>query len=172
VLSVIQVTYLNRPRTGLPGFYAVGGMYDSSRFSRVGDGGTETGNAGAYAMFQQMIYRDGGPESQKGLTLWGAVTVAPRPSVSPLPLFGGGGLSYQGPIPGREQDVASFGVIYGAFSRDLPGTTGETLIEANYQFALTGGLSIMPDVQYVIRPGGVRSVGNAFVLGAQVTISF
>jgi porin len=172
VLSIIQVTYINRGRTGLPGFYAVGGMYDSSRFSRVSDGGTETGNAGAYAMFQQMVYRDGGPESQKGLTLWGEVTVAPRPSVSPLPLFGGGGISYQGPIPGREQDVASLGVIHGAFSRDLPGTAGETVIEANYQFALTGGLSIMPDFQYVIRPGGVRSVGNAFVLGAQVTISF
>jgi porin len=173
VLSVIQVTYLNRPRTGLPGFYAVGGMYDSSRFSRVSDaGGTETGNAGVYAMFQQMVYRDGGPDSQKGLTLWGQVTVAPRPSVSPLPLFGGGGLSYQGLIPGREQDVTSLGVIHGAFSRDLPGTTAETVIEANYQFALTGGLSIMPDVQYVIRPGGVRAVGNAFVLGAQVTLSF
>jgi porin len=89
-----------------------------------------------------------------------------------LPLFGGGGISYQGLIPGREQDVASFGVIHGAFSRDLPGTTGETVIEANYQFALTGGLSIMPDFQYVIRPGGVRAVGNAFVLGAQVTLSF
>jgi len=47
VLSVIQVTYLNRPRTGLPGFYAIGGMYDSSKFNRVdGSGGTETGNAG------------------------------------------------------------------------------------------------------------------------------
>jgi porin len=173
VLSVIQVTYLNRPQTGLPGFYAVGGMYDSSKFSRVdGAGGTETGNAGVYAMFQQMIYRDGGPDSQKGLTLWGEVAVAPRPSVSPLPLFGGGGLSYQGLIPGRGSDVTSLGVIHGSFSRDLPGTTGETVIEANYQLALTGGLSITPDFQYVIRPGGVRAVGNAFVLGAQVTLSF
>ena len=46
------------------------------------------------------------------------------------------------------------------------------MIEANYQFALAGGLSITPDLQYVIRPGGVRGVGNAFVLGAQVTLSF
>ncbi|MET0484254.1 MAG: carbohydrate porin, partial [Candidatus Rokuibacteriota bacterium] len=69
-------------------------------------------------------------------------------------------------------DAVSLGVIHGALSRDLPGTTAETVIEANYQFALTGGLSIMPDVQYVIRPGGVRGVGNAFVLGAQVMLSF
>jgi len=173
VLSVIQVTYLNRPRTGLPGFYAIGGMYDSSKFSRVdGAGGTKNGNAGVYAMFQQMIYRDGGLDSQKGLTLWGEVAVAPRPSVSPLPVFGGGGITYQGLIPGRAQDAVSLGAIYGALSRDLPGTTAETVIEANYQFALAGGLSITPDLQYVIRPGGVRGVGNAFVLGAQVTLSF
>ena len=173
MLSVIQVTYLNRGRTGLPGFYAVGGMYDSSKFNRVdGSGGTETGNAAAYAMFQQMIYRDGGPDSSKGLTLWGEVAVAPRASVSRLPVFGGGGITYQGLIPGRGQDAVSLGVIHGALSRDLPGTTAETVIEANYQVALVGGVSITPDLQYVIRPGGVRAVGNAFVLGAQVTLSF
>jgi porin len=173
VLSVVQVTYLNRGLASLPGFYAVGGMYDSSRFSRVSDaGGSETGNAGVYAMFQQMVYRDGGPGSQQGLTLWGEVAMTPRQSVSPLPWFGGGGLSYQGLVPGRESDVASLGVIHGAFSRDLRGTTAETVVEANYQLFLTGGLSIMPDLQYVIRPGGDRSIKNALLLGAQVSISF
>jgi carbohydrate-selective porin OprB len=63
-------------------------------------------------------------------------------------------------------------VIHGAFSRDLPGTTGETVIEGNYQAALTGGLSIMPVVQYVIRPAGDRAIKNAVVVGAQVAISF
>ena len=175
VLSVVQATYLNRAGTsaGLPGLYAVGGMYDSSRFSRVsGSGRTTHGNDAVYAMFQQMIYRDGGPGSGQGLTLWGEVAVAPRSSVSPLPLFVGGGLGYQGLIPGREPDIASFGVIHGALSHDLPRTAAETVIEMNYQLILPGGLSIMPDLQYIIRPGGVRAVGNALVLGAQVTLSF
>ena len=115
VLSVVQATYLiNRAGTsaGLPGLYSVGGMYDSSRFSRVsGSGGTTHGNAAVYAMFQQMVYREGGPGSDQGLTLWGEVAVAPRSSVSPLPLFVGGGVSYQGLIPGRGPDIASLGVI-------------------------------------------------------------
>jgi porin len=176
VLSVVQATYLiNRAGTsaGLPGLYSVGGMYDSSRFSRVsGSGGTTQGNTAVYAMFQQMVYREGGPGSDQGLTLWGEVAVAPRSSVSPLPLFVGGGVSYQGLIPGRGPDIASLGVIGGALSHDLPGTTAETVVEMNYQLILPGGLSIMPDLQYIIRPGGVRAVGNALVLGAQVTISF
>ena len=176
VLSVVQATYLlNRAVTspGLPGLYAVGGMYDSSRFSHVsGSGRTTHGNDAVYAMFQQMIYRDGGPGSEQGLTLWGEVAVAPRSSVSPLPLFIGGGLSYQGLIPGRGPDVASLGVIYGALSQDLPRTTAETVIEMNYQLILPGGVSITPDLQYIVRPGGVRGAGNALVLGAQVTLSF
>jgi porin len=175
VLSIIQATFAIRgdgPGLGLPGLYAIGGMYDSSTFSRLSDGASETGNAIVYAMFQQMVYREGGPGGLQGLTLWGTVTGAPRSSVNPLPLFVGGGLTYQGLIPGRGGDVASLGAIYGRLSRDLPGLSAETVIEANYQIALTGGIVLTPDLQYVVRPGGDRSIKNALLLGAQVTISF
>jgi porin len=176
VLSVIQATYVFDPGgvgAGLPGLYTLGGLYDSSGFSRLaGPDSTENGNDSVYVLFQQMVYREGGPRSLKGLTVWGEVAVAPRSSVSPLPLFVGGGLSYLGLVPGRRDDVASLGAIHGRLSRDLPGTSSETVIEANYQFVLTGGLSITPDLQYVIRPGGDRTVRDALVLGAQVTISF
>jgi len=40
------------------------------------------------------------------------------------------------------------------------------------RFTVNGWLSITPDLQYVIRPGGVSSSGNTFVLGAQLTGSF
>jgi porin len=174
VLSMVQATYLfNHGDVGLPGLYALGGLYDSSRFNRLADPDrTENGNASLYALFQQMVYLEGERQGLRGLTLWGEVAVAPRSSVSPLPLFAGGGLSYLGLVPGRRDDVASLGVIYGRLSRDLPGTSGETVIEANYQLALTGGLAITPDLQYIIRPGGVRAVSNALVLGVQVTLSF
>jgi hypothetical protein len=62
--------------------------------------------------------------------------------------------------------------VQGALSRDLPGRTSETVVEVNYQVAATGGLFIAPAVQYVIRPGGDRTVKDALVLGLQVTISF
>src|SRR5262245_2916382 len=93
VLSIVQATFAIRgdgPGLGLPGLYAIGGMYDSSTFSRLADGGTESGNAIVYAMFQQMVYREGGPGGVQALTLWGEVTGAPRSSVSPLPLLVGG----------------------------------------------------------------------------------
>jgi len=46
------------------------------------------------------------------------------------------------------------------------------VIEANYQINLKRWLSITPDIQYVIRPSGSSSIGNALVLGTQVAINF
>lgn len=112
-----------------------------------------------YAMFQQMLYRDGGPGSQKGLTVWGEASFSPTPSKSTMPYFVGGGWSYQGLIPGRENDIASVGAIYGTFSGYIPQTTGEAVIEANHQINLTPWLSTTPDFQYD-SPCRVRNCGR------------
>jgi porin len=176
VLSVVQVNYfLNHDPDdkGLPGQYSFGGFYDSNRFiSLKNPGSTKIGLFTIYGLFQQMVYRDGEAGSEKGLTVWGEAAIAPRSTVSLMPYFVGGGLSYQGAIPRRDDDIASAGVIYGTFSRYIPRTTAETVIEANYQVNLTGWLSVTPDIQYVIRPNGSSAIKNALVLGTQVAIIF
>src|SRR6202007_444054 len=111
-----------------------------------------------YGMFQQMVYRDGGPASQKGLTVWGKIAIAPKSSVNTMPYFVGAGLSYQGVISGRANDIASAGGVYGRLSRYIPDTTAETVIEANYQITLTRWLTITPDLQYIIRPSGSSAI--------------
>jgi porin len=176
VLSMAQINYLvnHAPEdAGLPAQYTLGGFYDSNRFvSLSGANAAESGTYSIYAMFQQMVYRDGGPGSQKGLTVWGETAIAPKSSVNTMPYFVGAGLSYQGAIPGRDNDIASAGVIYGSFSRYIPSTTAETVIEANYQVTVKRWLTITPDLQYIIRPSGSSAISNALVLGAQVAISF
>jgi porin len=176
VFSVVQVNYLfNHAEgdTGLPGQYTLGGSYNSNRFSSLrNENASESGTYNVYGLFQQMIYRDGDTSSQKGLTVWGETVLAPKSSVNTMPYFVGGGLSYQGLIPQRENDFVSAGLIYGSFSRFIPHTTAETVIEVNYQITLKRWLSIMPDMQYVIRPSGNSAIRNAFVLGTEVTISF
>jgi porin len=176
VLSIVQLSYfLNHASDdrGLPGQYSFGGFYDSNRFTNLrSPDSTKTGLYSIYGMFQQMIYRDGDVGSQKGLTIWGEAALAPRSIVSSIPYFVGGGLSYQGAIPRRDDDIASFGVIYGAFSRYVPRASAETVIETNYQVAVTNWLSIAPDLQYVIRPNGSSAIKNALVLGAQLQIVF
>jgi carbohydrate-selective porin OprB len=66
----------------------------------------------------------------------------------------------------------SAGVISGVFSRFIPSTTAETAIEINYQVTFKRWFSITPDLQYVIRPAGRAAIGNAFLLGAQISIVF
>ena len=174
--SVAQVDYLlhqARGDAGVPGQYSLGGFYDSDTFSSLSEPDrTVTGNYGVYAMFQQMVYRDGGADSQRGLTVWGEVVISPKPSASTIPYFLAGGVSYQGLIPSRGQDVASLGVVHGIFSRYLSDRSAETVIEANYQVRLTPWLSASPDVQYIIRPSGSRAISNAVVVGAQFMVTF
>jgi len=175
-LSVVQVNYLLNQAAGdagLPGQFTFGGFYDSNRFASLnGAKAAESGTYSVYGMFQQMVYRDGGPASQKGLTVWGKIAIAPKSSVNTMPYFVGAGSSYQGAISGRDNDIASAGVIYGSFSRYVPHTTAETVIEANYQITLKRWLTITPDLQYIIRPSGSSAISNALALGAQLAISF
>jgi porin len=175
VFSVFQLSYFlnHAPEDdGLPGQYSFGGFYDSNRFTSLSNpNATKSGTYSIYGMFQQMIYRDGGAGSDKGLTAWGSAVIAPKSIVNTMPYFVGAGLSYQGAIPRRDDDIATAGVIYGTFSRYIPRTTAETVIELNYQVTLTNWLSITPDIQYVIRPSG-SAIKNAVVLGTQVAIVF
>jgi porin len=175
-LSVVQVNFLfnHAPQdTGLPGQYTLGGFYDSNRFTNLSNlSSTKSSTYSLYGLFQQMLYRDGGADSQKGLTVWGETAIAPKSSVNIMPYFVGAGLGYQGLVPGRDDDIASAGFIYGTFSRYIPRTTAEAVIEANYQITLRRWLSITPDIQYVIRPNGSSAIGNALILGTQLAINF
>ena len=119
-----------------------------------------------------MVFREGGPGSAKGLSLFGALIYTPTASINPLPWLGSAGASYRGLLPARDRDIAAFALYYGGFSRYLPGQTYELVLEWTYAIALGRRLTVQPDIQYVINPGGVSSVGNAVVLGAQVGIEF
>jgi porin len=158
---------------GLPGRYRLGGYYDSNQYASLSDPGLQqTGNYGLYVMGEQMVFREGGPGSAQGLSLFGALIYAPRASINPIPWFASAGASYRGLLPRRDRDTAAFALYYGGFSRYLPGQTYELVLEWTYAIALGRRLTVQPDVQYVINPGGVSSVGNAVVLGAQVAIEF
>lgn len=176
VLWVTQFSYLYNQGpgdTGLQGEYTFGGMYNSGRFASLSTpNASPNGLYQIYTLLQQMVYRDGGPGSQKGLTVWAEASFSPTPSKSSMPYFVGGGLSYQGLIPARGQDITSLGVIYGTFSGYIPSTSAETVLEANYQVAVTSWLSVTPDIQYVIKPSGSTGIPNAFVIGAQLVATF
>jgi porin len=159
--------------SGLPGRYRVGGYYDSNEYaSLTNPARRQTGNHGIYLLGEQMVYREGGAGSNQGLSLFGGVIYAPQERINTLPWFVSGAASYRGLVPGRDRDTTAFAMYYGGFSRDLPDQTYELLFEWTYAIALSRWLTIQPDVQYVVNPGGRSSVGNAVVVGVQLAVEF
>ena len=178
---------------GLIGDYKAGLWYDHSEYSdfntlaRGQPPGISRGNWGVYGLFDQVLVRFGGPGSSRGFGVTGSFLVSPDQSVSRMPFFATAGLLARGLFPSRATDVAGFGVVYGRFSNDLQDaqrrarqldpTLGvqqhEVAIEMTYRLRFFGdALSVQPDLQYVVRPGGTGLIGDAFVCGLQAGINF
>jgi porin len=184
--------------TGLPGNYKIGGYYLAGEvpdLHRDVHGGSialsglppqmHDGTGGFYILLDQMIYRDGGAGSQRGLTPFVSLLVAPNSSVNTMPFFANGGLVYQGLFPSRPHDTAAFGVAYGAFSRQLARSQRdarsagsgagiqqyEIALELTYIVQATKWLQVQPDLQYIINPGGTGRIPNALVLGFQLALT-
>jgi porin len=185
----------------LPGTYKVGGYYNGGAFEdllRDETGGvavltgrpprTVNGNTGLYLLGEQMIYREraASAPAPQGLSAFVACVLAPDQSINRMPFFIDGGLVYRGLIPRRDNDVAGFAVMYGRFSDDLrraqrsmrraglasPIQQYELVLEWTYAIQATPWLTVQPDVQYIVRPGGSGAVPNALVLGTQLSVSF
>ncbi len=156
---------------GLPGMFKVGFLYESGHREDVDDGRSKDGNPGFYFSLQQMVYREPGTTDQ-GLTPWGVATFQPRQSINELPVFLAGGLVYKGLIPGRDDDNAAIGVIYGKLTTDTRPSGSETVLETAYTVQLTPWFYVRPDVQVVFNPAGVSGADPAVVGGGEIGIIF
>lgn len=159
---------------GMPGNYKIGAYYLTGSVKKF-SGGSEKGDPGLYVLFDQMIYRHGGPGSDRGLTPFISLIFQPE-NRNLFPFFANGGLVYKGIFPSRPNDTAAFGFVYGKYSSDLNREqkkkheqvqSAETVLELNYWIQLNHWFYIMPDVQYIIRPKGLN-IPNALVIGAQI----
>ncbi|MGC1480375.1 MAG: carbohydrate porin [Chthoniobacterales bacterium] len=164
---------------GLPGIYKLGAYFANYTFSDF-QGGTESNAVGFYAMGQQMLWRNADRPDQS-FSLWGGLTYSPQQTIAEAPLMGFFGAIYQSLIPSRDDDqllftalMTTFGRNYATSQRDLGlgNPTFETALEASYVIQLGKHVSVQPDVQWIVRPGGTGSIPNALVLGVQVTAQY
>jgi porin len=91
------------------------------------------------------------------------------------------GLVYTGAIPTRDEDQVGVGFVYAQLTDgarrtlELEGSRGvgaEMLLEVTYQANITKWLYVKPNAQFIINPGGTQDLGNAFVIGARVSVNF
>ena len=165
----------------LPGTYRVGGFYHSGEwdvyFNDL-DGRlparTHRGNAGVYAVFDQLLYREHHEveDDEQGLGAFFQFGWADS-DYNEITQHYGGGLQYVGLLPGRDCDVCGLGVHHVSLSgkaQSMEKRYGETAIEAFYKCQVTEFFSLKPDVQYIANPGGDGR--DAIVAGVRMEIVF
>jgi len=165
---------------GYPGHYKIGGFFSNWSYPTFSGAPNYPNAYGFYFLADQQVTMEPGNPSE-GLVLWGTIGWTPQQNISSLPFFASGGAQYTGLLPGRSNDIALVGVAYGqgsinaihaSESAGLPGSTYEIAVEGTYVIQLNQWLSIQPDVQYIINPGGTGTIGNSWILGGQVTVNF
>jgi porin len=178
--------------TGLPGNLKIGAYFNGGSAEVFGSGlagqPAETGQAryGFYLLGDQALVRWGEPVEKRHLGAFAAFVCAPDPRVSQAPYFFDAGLVAYGFLPSRPRDFVGFGLAYGSYSGDLrraeevqalidPGVgvqSWEMTLEWTYGCTVRPGLLVQPSLQYLVNPGGNKTVPNALAVGVNIVFNF
>lgn len=182
---------------GLPGSWKIGAWYNTSNGDDLyvdvnrqprgltGLGPLErSGQYGAYLSFQQQVT---GTAGGRGATVFLNFTQADR-NTAQLDRQLAMGVQYKGPFEQRPQD--SLGLAVGATHNNeryadfvsqnnirtggnsIAGRSYEYVGELYYAWAPVPSVSVRPNVQYILHPGGTSRNSNAFVIGLKTIVAF
>lgn len=181
----------------LPGSYKVGGWYNNAGgehlyydvnnqpIALTGEAPLqESARHGGYVSLQQQVTGEAGGI---GLSLFFNATMADS-ATSPVDRQFALGATLHGPF-NRSKDrigvavgtthgsnaLARYGRLHNALHPDAPMTVADTYelaTEVFYDWSPMPSLSLRPNLQYVVNPGGVTQNRNAFVLGLKTSIAF
>jgi porin len=198
----------DKKAVGLPGVYKLGAWYATTDFAdqhygldgfgnavsladpTVADPLNHRGDWGIYGVADQMVWRS----DKQSLNLFVRAGLSPSDR-NLISFYVDGGAGFKGLLPGRADDVLTFGVAYAkispdaaAFDQDTLALNGppypirseEVVFELSYAAQIAPWWTVQPDLQYIVHPGGNVSdpddptviVGNAFVAGIRSTIKF
>jgi porin len=141
---------------------------------------------GFYLVGDQALARWGDPAEKRHLGVFGAFVCAPDQRVNTAPYFFDAGLVAYGVLPSRPRDFVGFGVAYGSYSGDLRRAeevqaltnsavgvqSWEMTLELTYGCTVRPGLLVQPSLQYLVNPGGNKTVPNALAIGVNVVVNF
>ncbi len=199
VLIPIEAGWLPGTRNGkYPGMYKIGGYYNSSDTPDVlqdihglsagltgGPFQMRNGRFGTYGMVDQVIERDAS-DFKRFLRIGAVGGIADRATAIYRDFVAAGGVR-QGTFEHRDADFISVLFAYAQINPRLtryqqdrnlavPGSvaiqTYEMIAEIDYNVQIASWLSVRPNLQYVVHPGGTAKIPNAFVLGLHTGVTF
>jgi porin len=119
------------------------------------DNSTQRGTYGGYAIFDQTLWQPTGePGSGRGLRTF-LEYGGTQESLNAIDWHVGTGITWTGPLAARPDDMVGFSPQYAHLSRKagLP-FSYELAMELFYKFQIAPGADLMPDLQYIVHPGG------------------
>lgn len=192
----------------LSGTYKLGFWYDSENFAdqRYDNTGLSLadflttgiprqhhGDFGIYAVADQMVWHSEELDDRT-LNLFTRIMGTPQTDRNLIDFSLNAGFTLHEPIPFRDNDTFGIGVGYADVSNRAVGLdkdtasvnpgaytpirSGETFIEATYQYQVTPWWQVQPDFQYVFNPGAGAAndagqrIGNEAIIGVRTNISF
>jgi porin len=195
---------------GMPAVYKLGGWYASKSFPDVHFGLTATGtpvslaspasvfplmrqgNWGIYAVADQMVWRAAKGPQNVNLFMRAGVSPSDRNLVE---AYMDGGVGFKAPLPGRDDDILTFGFALSqvsaeavALDRETQIFTGsffpvrdrEVVLELDYTLQLAPWWTLQADLQEIFHPGGnapsplnpPQPIPDAFIIGGRTFIKF
>ncbi|HEX5326447.1 MAG TPA: carbohydrate porin, partial [Acetobacteraceae bacterium] len=209
IIEAAYSTMPGKGETRLGGNFKLGAWYNSLHFDDLhidntgqslasptssGIPASHSGNYGLYASVDHQLWRTPGTEDG-GLSGFVRLATVPQQNRSPIYVYVDAGLTWKGTFAGRDDDVVGVAFAWAnishslrSLSRDMIAETGmsqpiqtnETVLEVTYQAPVTPWLTMQPDFQYVLHPGGnvplpgnpSQPIGNAAVFGLRGTLKF
>ena len=174
-LVVSEVDYLDHGTKAAIGVWGYTAQFDDVRSSDPT--APRRGNKGAYVFVEHRLIGSRADDAH-GLAGWLRLGIADT-RFNRIGRYLGGGLVETGLTPGRPVDQIGVSVASAGFGdryrRDPAVDDGdrdarEVVIETAYNAVLTEWLSVQPDLQYVMNPGGDAKFKNAIVVGLRVKI--
>ncbi len=150
------------------------------------------GDYGIYAVADQMLWHSEDVDDRT-LNFFTRAMGTPETDRNLVDFSMNAGLTLHEPIFGRDDDTFGVGMGYAhissraaALDKDMtyfgtytPARTGETYVEATYQYQATPWWQLQPDFQYVFNPGAgtlipgtSQKIGNEAVIGLRTNILF
>ena len=154
------------------------------------------GDYAFYAVMDQLVWTDSNDEdADRTIGVFARAMGTPEDNRNLIDFSLNAGLNFHEPIPHRGDDTFGIGMGYAKVSdraadlaRDTgiftgtptPVRSGETFVEATYQYELTPWCQLQPDFQYVFNVGGGvpnpnapgQHVKNEAVLGLRINLLF
>jgi carbohydrate-selective porin OprB len=146
----------------LPYKLQVGAWRDTGRFQRFA-GGVSHHVAGIYAVASRKLWQPGNSED-RGVGMFFQFGAGPE-SVAAVRRHYGAGVVWTGPFASRPKDELGVAFSDSLLTRKSNFVHGfENEFEVYYQIAAWKGLTVQPDVEYWMHPGGMTTPDTTLVL--------